>query len=175
LWVAFQGHRFVDYWALMRGERRFEVSVGPHRGVFGKEVKDIVWAEAYPLLSRRVVDVLRAAQLTGWDTYPCRFLPGLPDGLAGYQGLAVTGRTSKIRLDREHSEVVSDPDQYRRGEFLRGMYVDLLSWDGSDFVTSAEGGVQLVVTGRVVKAFKAARISNVRFVPVEDVMMPAVD
>ncbi len=175
LWVAFQGRGFLDYWALARGEQRFEVAVGPHRGVFGKVLRDVVWAEAYPLLSPQVMNVLREASLTGWTTYSCRLLPGVPAELAAYQGLAVTGRCDKVRIDREHSEIVVDPDPYRRGHFYRGLYVDRASWDGSDFVMSAEGGVQLVVTGRVVKAFKAARISNIRFVPVEEVMVSAVD
>ena len=126
---------------------------------------DVIWTLlGLPLIvSSKVIDLLRDAQFTGWDTYDARVTAKDCRAVSGFYGLALTGRCGSPDLSR--SELVLR--EYPCGWFpvLRGCFFDESSWDGSDLFMEQpdERGNQSLnryVTDRVLKAFRVPRISN---------------
>lgn len=118
---------------------------------------------ATTLVSDRFVAVLADVGADGWTTYPVRVLDRAGAVIAGYHGLAVTGRAGP--LDRGRTRVVARPPQAPAGGVTyeeRGWYFDPATWDGTD-VFAAEGTRAVCVTDRVRRALEGAGATNVAF------------
>lgn len=141
----------------------------------GGQATDILWTTFPPLvcISRRLVELLQEHRFTGWSTYPVEVYGRRGEQLADYFGFAVTGRAGEHDLRR--SQVVIKPPPVEGGqpwEVLKGIYFENDFWDGSDFCLMGST-ISIIVTRRVVQAFKRAKIRNVEFTPLPEVETPA--
>lgn len=162
-------------WELARAERvpRTPVRV-VHR--MGSILRDFLWAEFYPLINDRTVSVLTAGQFSGWSTYPVEVYDKRGGRVTGYHGLSILGRCQQITLDKEHSSVVYEENPRGRFPYYQGLFISMDSWDGKDlFMAGDRRTAHIVVTARVVKAFRKSRVTNLRLVPVQNVRVYATD
>ncbi len=131
----------------------------------GKQTTDFLWSQSIHLvcISERLMALLTVNEITGWSTYPVEIFDRKGNPLPGYHGFAVTGPVCD--LDRSRSEIVDKPPPTPQGQgyqVYRGLYFDESQWDGSDmfWVERADP----VVTEKVFQLFKRNKISNVRFI-----------
>jgi hypothetical protein len=139
----------------------------------GGRAPDIVWsAGLFMCFSERLIDLLLENRFTGWGTYPVEVYGKKDEYLPGYHGFSVRSFAGVEDLNR--SEVFWRPRYPFFGSepipFFRGMYFREELWDGSDFfrVTTAH----IVVTRRVMEAFKKAKIRNVKFIALPEKETP---
>ena len=133
------------------------------KGASGSTPYDFVSTSLPPLklVSERVVAVLR--DFTGWATYPVEVYGKKGELVAGYHGLAVTGRCGPI--DDSRSRPAIRPPAVPHGQATRmwiGLYFDPVSWDGSD-VFLPKGNGRTFITEDLKSALERAGITNVYF------------
>jgi hypothetical protein len=160
----------------------YELSVGLANGTWcpeqpvilgvnaGGQVTDFLWSDSVRLVcvSSRVIALLADNGITGWSTYPVELYDRQKKPIPGYRGLAVLG--SIYRRDRSRSQIIAKPPPVLGGlghDVYKGLYFDESQWDGADMFRVSNAGI--VVTGKVYRLFKRARISNVRFTPLTEV------
>jgi hypothetical protein len=157
----------ADAVAFSRAEASPANAVKAEWGMGSSVPSDVVWTLlGLPLIvSSRFVDLFETAQFTGWATYPVRLVAKDGAEIPGFHGLAISGRCDPPDLSR--SEVVLR--QYPGGLFpmFRGRFFDPASWDGTDVFMErpddrGNKSVNRYVTGRVLRALRRSRISNLR-------------
>ena len=160
---------------LMIGVMRAEVRPPERVRIYqtmGRFLRDFLWAERYPLIHDRVVDLLSAAGIRGWTTYPVGVSDKEGKWIAGYHGLAITGRCDTIRLDPEHSELVYKDYPTGRYPEYRGLWFPRDTWDGSDmFMAADKKSNWILVTEQVSRLFKKSKITNCRLTPISEIQM----
>ncbi|KAF0203981.1 MAG: hypothetical protein FD170_670 [Bacteroidetes bacterium] len=112
------------------------------------------------LISKRLVDLLRKCNATGWDSIPT-IIQG--NEAIEYYLLTVTGRCSAI--DYEMSESFLKAPFTTSGKSIeakRGLYFDLKSWDGSDIFTPKESRFTFV-TEKVKSLLLNSKVTNIAF------------
>jgi len=113
------------------------------------------------LISDRFRDLLLDNGFTGWKTYPIVMKAKNGEQVGGYHGLSIVGRCGPT--DFSKSEIVQR--QLVPGAipavFYKGLHIGLDAWDGTDMFIE-EGTTMRIVTERVAKAIKRAKITNVR-------------
>ena len=100
--------------------------------------------------------------------YPVEVFGRKGEPLPKYHGLSVIGPDC-VR-DRSRSQIVDKPppvDGGRGYQVYHGLYFDENQWDGSDFFRVL--GIATVVTDKVYRIFKRAKVTNVRFTPLTEV------
>lgn len=147
---------------VLRGEEpgSAPLAIDLHPSLRGTRLRDVVWAELYPLIGPRVVQILRDVGATGWSVRPIS-VPDELEVLRDYGALVVHGRGGHIGPCREYSSIVLD----KPGSPLldvKGWCLDLDEWDGSDVWSQRAGGSQIIVTRRVRDAFKRAKVTGIR-------------
>lgn len=161
-----------DDWRLAR----YGEAVEPDLAVVlerGGRPLSFLWAEIHPLVSDSLAALIKASSLTGWISYPVdvRRHDGTP--LGGYRALGVTGRCDRICYGEGYSQRVER--DFPGGTFLhyKGLYVDVESWDGSDFIVGRDRKYQgIVVTERVRDLLRCHGAKNYSLTPVEDFEFP---
>ncbi len=158
-----------DVWQLFRGQLKLRESL-KLRAYMGGQATDFLWSGLIDVVcvSSRVVDLLREHGITGWDTYPVEVYGRKGEPLPGYHGFAVTG--PECRRDRSRSQILTRQAVPGGKPFqvYKGLYFDESQWDGSDiFLVRLTAG--MVVTEKVYRLFKKAKVSNVRFTPLTEV------
>lgn len=141
----------------------------------GSIQNDFMWVSLEPLIHRRIGDLLELSTVTGWSTYPVE-VHDRDGALAGFCGLAITGRCQSIFLDKNHSELVYEVTSRGQFPYYKGLSITVDSWDGSDFFMSADGQSEwIVVTRKVRDLFRKANVTNIRMEPVSQVRVHAMD
>ena len=118
-------------------------------------------AAVITLVSDRLVGVLHDHRVSGWTTYPVEVYDDSGARIAGYHGLAVSGRSGPI--DEDLSPVAVVPPPVPRGAALPhriGLRFWPHTWDGSD-VFSPDRSAFMFVTQRVRDALVKAKVTNV--------------
>lgn len=143
------------------------------RATMGGQPSYVLWSTFSPFvcIHQRVVELLSMYQFRGWSTYPVEVYDRQGEPLADYWGLAITGRGGEQDLNR--SELITKPPPVPGGkpyQAYKGFYFNPQAWDGSDlfFVDGFR-----IVREAVMKAFKRAKIANVRFTALPDVEIDA--
>jgi hypothetical protein len=136
----------------------------------GHRPSDFLWGTYTSIIaiSDPLSELMRTHGFTGWLGYPVEIHGKRGLALPGYYGLAITGRAGISDWGR--SCLVSKP-AWTRGkprDILVGQYFRNDEWDGSDFSLVGFGG-SVIVTQRVVDAFRRASIDNVRFTRLTEV------
>ncbi len=156
-------------WLLFRGQLKLAdpLRLGAYRG---GHPSDFLWSGFPPIVcvSQRVVDLLTEHKVTGWSVYPVQLFGRKGEPLAGYHGFSVIG--PECRRDRSRSQIVTKPPTAPGGmsyQVYKGLYFDESQWDGSDFFRVR--GTATVVTEKVYRLFKKAKVSNVRLIPLAEV------
>ena len=154
--IARPEDRDLDDVGLLRGEVVPDEPVVFRRHL-GNVPRDLVMGASVSLLliSEHVRSILAGGSFTGWATYPVRLLDRRGDEVAGYHGLAVTGRSKQV--DRaERQEMLDSGDFGERVWACRG---------AEDFYL--DGSSSLVVVKRsVAVALRAGKVTNLHLVPV---------
>lgn len=168
----FEGPSVCDAWErALRGEpagARLQVAL--HRG--GRPYP-FLWAGTYPLVDERVVALFTSNGLTGFTTSPVEVLRSDGTPVDGYRVLGVTGRCDRITIGEGYSRVVERTFPGGTFPHYQGLYVDVATWDGSDFLMSRERGVTfVVVTARVREALLQSRVKNVDLRDTEEIEFP---
>jgi hypothetical protein len=132
----------------------------------GRKPLDLVSATdaAQRLVSPATLAALLEASATGWQTYPVEIDPkGVSGSVAGYEGLAVTGRCGPIRKELARDARVPGvrPGQVRNAKV--GMYFDSNTWDGSDVFMPGDRGTYVLITARVRDVLIARKLRNFAF------------
>ena len=126
---------------------------------------EVVWTDdvAVVLMSPRLIDGFKAQSFSGWRTYPAH-VEANAKGHA-YFGLSITGRCG--RIDHNQGEWLNRDDE--PGRFLRGLFFDVQSWDGSDFFVP-EGTLYICTRRRVRDYLEAASVKNIKCERLTDVL-----
>ena len=126
---------------------------------------DVVWTgePAVVLISERLAQVFRAEHFSGWLGYPVEVNAEATP--LKYVGLTVSGRCGP--LDNTRGEWVRKDDE--PGRFLRGLFFDERSWDGSDFFLPT-GTLYKFVTERVRSCLRREGVKNIRCDRLSDVL-----
>lgn len=106
--------------------------------------------------------------ITGWTTYPVEVYGRRGEPLPGYHGFTVTG--GECRRDRSRSQVITKQTVPggKPFEVYKGLYFFEEDWDRSDiFIVRRYGGI--VVTEKVYKILKRAKVTNVKLTPLLEV------
>jgi len=142
----------------------------------GTQMKDLLWSGAPipPLINERVERLLRDSNISGWTTYPITLKGRDGRYIDGYRGLAVIGRSGPIGFERNEANLIKRPSRAPSGftYHWQGLRFDIASWDGSDIFGDGRTGYT-VVTDRVVRTFKSARVTNCRFQKLDEIEMAA--
>jgi hypothetical protein len=146
-----------------------------YKRVWGKSrPADFVWSLGLPLVSRRVLELLRQYSFSGWSTYDARLLGRDGEKIEGYWGLSIAGRCGAIDDDR----CVAYLEDFPGGPDMvyRGMYFEPATWDGTDiFMPEGEHYWWIFVTEGVKLALQEAKVRNVSLTPLVDVERPGLD
>jgi len=156
----------VDCLALTRGEAKTTREVSVSWAMGGALPSDFIWTtSAYPVIAhRRVLDLLREHDITGWCTYPVSVKDKSGRSHSDYEGVTILGRCGPVDLSRSVVALA----EYPAGWFphFLGHYFAEHSWDGSDlFMERADSTGKVTArcfaTERVRQAFQRAKIRNV--------------
>lgn len=121
------------------------------------------------VISDRLKRLMESCEFTGWCTYNVEVKDKEGRLLPGYSGFCIKGHAGDRDLAR--AEVIEKPPKAADGiphEVYKGYFFRDDVWDGKDFCMVGYAGMK-VVTERVVKAFKKAKIFNVKFTPLTEV------
>lgn len=137
-------------------------------GYSGQKPMSLLWSGFSPVccISEQTIALLTEESLTGWATYPVEVYDRDGQKLPNYAGLAITGRGGQAKPEMSSLEVIQPPWKDSTIEVYRGFYFDPDAWDGAD-IFLVSGGT--VVTDKVRKAFKKAKVNNVRFTNLTEV------
>ncbi len=156
--------------ALTRGEFQPQKPLVLTHKMGGKVPSDLIWTDwvALTIFADRVVELLRRKGFTGWSTYPVEVRGKDGQIFPGYHGMSFPGRCGPIENAR--STIVYE--QMPGGVFPRhkGLLFDPDTWDGSDFFMPSDGSAFVFVTEAVKEAFEKAKVKNVRFSRVDEIV-----
>lgn len=131
----------------------------------GKRLYDVIMPLApFPyILSERVMNLLRENNITGWESTPVR-IDGQDE--LKYEVLMIKGRCGDF--DYSKSNVIWK--QFPGGLFpwIRGLYFDLDTWDGSDMFVP-NGTAHLIVTKKVKQLLTKNKVKNLKFTRISEV------
>lgn len=142
---------------------------------YGTKLRDMLdtgWPGLH-LISDNMLSVMKEAQQSGFKTFPVTVLDRKGNVISGYSGLSVTGRCGRIDYDKssvvlEKSLIEGGPT----GKYLKGLYVGLDQWDGSDiFLPNAN--FSIIVTRKTMEALQLAKISNIVFHNLGEIETPS--
>lgn len=134
----------------------------------------IYTTSAHPtLISDRVLGILKREGFTGWRTYPIRLFGKNGARISGYHGLAIHGRCGPL----DDSRSVKRDTVYPGGVFPEwyGLFFDPTTWDGSDLFMTSSPQTWLFVVEAVKRAFEKAKVTNVKFTPLDEQHVPRMD
>jgi hypothetical protein len=121
---------------------------------------DFVWnSHGLVVASLRVPELFKREGYEKWSTFPVevRVQGGT---LPGFTGVSVLGSAGPIDYDQSRVEWYFNPDGSRRSiRSMDGLYFDPSKWDGSD-IFCVDDLDAFLVTDRVVRALRKAKISN---------------
>lgn len=124
---------------------------------------------AFVFLSDRVIESFVANGFTGWATYPVELFGSDRQIIAGYQGLAVTGRCGPIDDARSAPYIAPPPvPEGESSRWWRGLYFDEASWDGSDIFKPDGLNTYRFVTEAVRDVIEDASFTNFSFTPLAE-------
>lgn len=133
----------------------------------GTTAGDFLWnSHSYMIVSRKVINIWK--QFDKFETYRVK-ISGKASP-ASYTGVVFLGRGGPF--DPEKSKTVYSNSLNHEGKpailKVEGMYFDDTQWDGSDLFTIDEFPLIGVVTEQVVKAMKKAKITNCKYISLEE-------
>jgi hypothetical protein len=119
------------------------------------------------LVTDRVIEVLHENGFQRYETYSAE-VSGGKGPLPHYNGLTFLGKAGRI-LAEASGVVYGDlhVDGSRSVLGMRNLTFDINDWDGSDLFYVDDFPALHLVTDRVVRAYKRAKITNVGFTPLE--------
>jgi hypothetical protein len=147
------------------------------RTMGGNKWKDCVWKSLLgpPIISERVVTLLRSQNISGWETFPVALFDVSGEAVPGYVGLAIVGRCpGRIDFDKRESAVLYAPSA--KGAPMprfRGLHFKTDGWDHSDLFMDSEGTGWILVTEKVANLFSRSKVSNCTFKNIATVEMLA--
>ena len=159
----------VEPFALTRGDFRPRKPLVFVHHMGGKVPTDIIWTGhvVIHLFADRVVELMRREGFTGWSTYPVEVRGKDGTVFPGYHGMSFPGRCGPIENAR--STIVHEQMPGGVFPFHKGMFFDPDTWDGSDLFMPASY-VGVFVTEAVKQAFEKAKVKNVRFSRLDEIM-----
>jgi hypothetical protein len=136
----------------------------------GYTLLDVVWVSKVPLVSNRVIEVLKQVDASGWKSLPVEITLKNGEIVAEYNALAIVGRCESLHLDGAHSKVIYREYPMALVPQYQGLFVNSKGWDGSDLFRCADGKTDyVIVTDKVRSAFVSHKITNVEMRPVDQV------
>lgn len=126
---------------------------------------------ALHVASERVIALIRAHELTGYETYDVD-VSGGKEELPKYYGLVAVGKGGHILPKESGVEYSSErrPNGTRKIMGMKRLVFDESQWDGSDFFYLDEFPAgQILVTERVWDLFKKEKVRNCELTPIEEV------
>jgi len=134
------------------------------RQEYGSKLLDIIdtGMSSLCLISENLKTLLEKERFIGWKPFEAIVIDKNDEKVEGYYGLSITGKSGSI--DYNKSEIVEKQLAPKAPitRFLKGLYIDMEKWDGSDFFTT-EGSLSIYCTKRVVDVLKKHKITNVEF------------
>ncbi len=135
----------------------------------GKTLSDILDTE-HPwlyLISERFRKVLVQNKLTGWKIYSIKLYDKKGSEILGYHGFSITGHCGQV--DYEKSKIVEERliPTGPLVKFYKGRFINLESWDGSDFFLP-KGTIGSTVNEKAAEILRKEKISNLVLEPLID-------
>jgi hypothetical protein len=128
----------------------------------GKKMCDVLdtGSASFYLISDLMKKILEENNLTGWTTYRIKLYDKHNNELLGYCGFSVLGKCGPINYSKspiiEKRLVPNGPIC----KFYKGLYIDLDTWDGSDFFIP-ENRRGIIVTKKAADILRKSKLSNV--------------
>jgi len=144
-----------------RGVVKVEIDAGTTAG-------DFLWnSHNLVIVSQRILDIWK--QFGKFETYGVK-VSGKAS-TTSYTGVVILGRGGPLDIKRSEAEIKYDlrPNGKPSIMGVHGLYFHEDKWDRSDLFTIDEFPLGCIVTERVAKAMKKARITNCKYTPVEEV------
>lgn len=85
------------------------------------------------LISKKITELLRENQFSGWQTYPLKIYDRNNDEIENYFGLMVNGKCGPIINEMSEVTIISTPSGKSKRAW-RGLYFGLKTYDGSVFL-----------------------------------------
>lgn len=118
------------------------------------------------VVSKKLVDTLKEHGVSGWSTFPIELRGKAGELIDGFYGLVVTGQCGPLQLGRSRVVTRCAKSGHGEVEVKVGLFFDESTWDGSDMFTP-HGTTFNFVTGRLKALMENAKLSNVKFEPLD--------
>jgi len=129
---------------------------------------DFVWnSHSLVVASPNVLNVLEESRFRGYSTYPV--VVRVKDRiLAGYCGIAVTGRAGPVDFERSRVRWFTEANGSRGGIMaIDGLYFHPENWDGSD-IFCVDEFLHFLMVKRVRDALRSQRVTNFTAKPLQE-------
>lgn len=139
-----------------------------HIKIAGGTIPGDLLGVGFPLLivSSKVLEIWK--QFEKFETYPVVIVGNISP--IEYTGVVFLGRGGSF--DPVKSKAVYSKCLDKKGNpaimNMDGLYFDDSQWDGSDLLTVDDFPCHSIVTERVVKAMKKAKVTNCKYTPLEE-------
>jgi len=167
LFVRERGTVTGSYFDYLRGIRRpkkpivFDVKMGrSETDVLGN-------ASGMCIVSNEVIQLWKAENITGWDTFPVQIFDRTGNSLSKrYSGITVKGRAGKLDYNRSGAKTYLDENDEEVILSMEAIYFDLRKWDGSDIFLLDDGN-WVLVTRRVIDLMKREKLTGWLATPIK--------
>jgi hypothetical protein len=142
----------------------------------GHRLMDTIWMPPIPIFHLRVVEILLANNVTGFDTVPVTVVDHNSVNRE-YSMIRLLGRCRRLSLDADGAlGTAYETRKNRMIPYYQGLKMEVGSWDGSDLFCGADGATAYgAATDRVRMLFEEHKVSNVTFTPFDAVKLMRVD
>lgn len=163
----------LDELTLMRGGGPSNARFSARWAMGGRTPSDFVGTTLTTpvLISERTKSVMESEGITGWVSNPCLVVSRDGDDY-NYHLLGITGRSGPMQYDKSEIFVKNLPGG--PANYLRGMYFDPETWDGSDLFLAGNSLIK-VATDRLKKALDINKVGNVTLDRLTEVEIGAID
>jgi hypothetical protein len=139
----------------------------------GKKIPDWIWTSGlfYYLFSKRVFDLFRKNNITGWDSYSVSILGNISLELNSFEGLVVKGRCGSILYEKENIIEKQVSPSLPPFKFYKGYKIDRDKWDGKD-VFMPNNTNHIFVSEKVYEILIDAKVTNIKMEDIDEILVP---
>jgi hypothetical protein len=126
----------------------------------GKNPCDFMAGSFSPVITERLVQLLKKERITGWKPYPVEVYDQKGQQVSEqFHGFSITGRGGPQDVTRGVESVFTEDDGTKKPMRMSALYFDLNNWDGSDLFI-IDDSYWLLATPRAIEVFESAKVTG---------------